>query len=89
VPIARPAIITITLLNTIISWNSFIWPLLIISSGKKRTLSLGLYAFITEGGVRYERLMAAATLVVIPVIILFLGARKYIISGVARGGLKG
>jgi multiple sugar transport system permease protein len=89
VPLGKPAIVTIVLLNTIISWNSFIWPLLVISSNKKRTLSLGLYAFITDGGVRYERLMAAATLVVIPVIILFLAARKHIISGVARGGLKG
>lgn len=89
VPMAKPALFTIALLNAILSWNSFLWPLLIINTRTNRTLPLGLYAFITDGGVRYERLMAAATLVVIPVIILFLFARKNIVNGVARGGLKG
>ena len=89
VPIAKPALFTIALLNAILSWNAFFWPYLIINSSKNRTLPLGLYAFITDGGVRYEKLMAAATIVVIPIIILFLFTRKNIISGVARGGLKG
>lgn len=89
VPIARPSLFTIGLLNAILSWNAFLWPLLIINTRINRTLPLGLYAFITDGGVRYERLMAAATLVVIPIIILFLFARKNIVNGVARGGLKG
>jgi multiple sugar transport system permease protein len=89
VPMARPAISTIMLLNTITAWNSFIWPLLIINTRSNRTLPLGLYSFITEGGVRYERLMAASTMVVIPVILLFLIVRKQIVSGVATGGMKG
>jgi len=89
VPIASPALSTIVLLNAILSWNAFFWPYLIINSSKNRTLPLGLYAFITDGGVRYERLMAAATVVVVPVVILFLFTRKNIVSGVARGGLKG
>jgi len=89
VPIGKPAIVTITLLFSILSWNSFLWPLLVINSRLNRTLPLGLYAFITDGGVRYERLMAAATMVVLPVIILFLFSRKSIVKGVARGGLKG
>lgn len=89
VPIAKPSLFTIALLNTILSWNAFFWPLLIINTRINRTLPLGLYAFITDGGVRYERLMAAATLVVVPIIILFLFTRKNIVSGVARGGLKG
>ncbi len=89
VPIAKPALFTIALLNAILSWNAFFWPYLIVNSKLNRTLPLGLYAFITDGGVRYERLMAAATIVVIPIIILFLFARKNIVAGVARGGLKG
>lgn len=89
VPIAKPALMTIGLLNTITSWNAFLWPLLVVNTRINRTLPLGLYTFITDGGVRYERLMAAATIVVIPVILLFLVARKNIVNGVARGGLKG
>lgn len=89
VPIAKPALFTIALLNAIISWNAFLWPLLIINTRDNRTLPLGLYAFITEGGVRYERLMAASTVVIIPMVVLFFFARRSIVKGVARGGLKG
>ena len=89
VPIAKPSLVTIALLNSISSWNAFLWPLLVINQKVNRTLPLGLYAFITDAGVRYERLMAAATMVVIPIIILFLVARRSIVNGVARGGLKG
>ena len=44
---------------------------------------------MTSSGIRYERLMAAATVVVIPMIILFIAFRKNIVTGVSRGGLKG
>lgn len=89
VPIARPALTTIILLNAIASWNSFMWPMLVINSTANRTLPLGLYTFMTEGGMYFELLMAASTIVVLPIIVLFLFARKQIVGGVARGGLKG
>lgn len=89
VPIAKPAIVTNILLGTITSWNSFLWPMLVTNVQESRTLPFGLYAFMNEAGIRYERLMAGATIVVLPMIILFLFARKSIVSGVARGGIKG
>ena len=89
VPIAKPSLVTIILLNAIASWNSFLWPMLATSSANVRTLPFGLYNFVTEGGARNEVMMAAATIVVLPMLILFLFARKYIVNGVARGGLKG
>ena len=89
VPIAKPSLVTIILLNAIASWNSFLWPMLATSSATVRTLPFGLYNFVTEGGARNEVMMAAATIVVLPMLILFLFARKYIVNGVARGGLKG
>ena len=89
VPIAKPAIVTNVLLGTITSWNSFLWPMLVTNVPESRTLPFGLYAFMHESGIRYERLMAGATIVVLPMIILFLFARKSIVSGVARGGIKG
>lgn len=89
VPMAKPSLITITLLNAIACWNSFLWPMLATNSPAVRTLPFGLYAFVTEGGAKTERMMAAAAIVVIPMILLFLFARKYIVNGVARGGLKG
>ena len=89
VPMARPSLMTIILLNALASWNSFMWPMYVISSKENRTLPWGLQVFTTEAGSYPELLMAASTVVVLPVIILFLFARKYIVRGVARGGLKG
>ena len=89
VPIARPSLVTIILLNALASWNSFMWPLLVIKSDLNRTLPFGLYTFTTEAGANNELLMAASSVVVLPMIILFLIARKQIIRGVARGGIKG
>lgn len=89
VPIAKPSLVTITLLNAIASWNSFLWPSIAIITKNNKTLPFGLYAFMSEGGSRTELLMAASTIVVLPMIILFLFARKQIVNGVARGGLKG
>lgn len=89
VPIAKPSLVTIILLNSIASWNSFLWPSLAIVDKELKTLPFGLYAFISEGGSRTELMMAASTIVVVPMIILFLFARKQIVNGVARGGLKG
>ena len=89
VPIARPSLMTIVLLNAIASWNSFMWPMLVTNTRESYTLTMGLYVFISEDGAVPNMLMAASTIVVLPVIILFLFARKQIINGVARGGVKG
>lgn len=89
VPMARPSLVTIILLNALASWNSFMWPLYIIETTPNRTLPFGLQVFTTEAGSQPNLLMAASTVVVLPVIILFLFARKSIVRGVTRGGLKG
>ena len=88
-PIARPSLITILLLNAMASWNSFMWPKLIIAHDEFRTLPYGLFTFTTEANSHNEIIMAAATMVVLPMLILFLFARKQIVRGVARGGIKG
>lgn len=89
VPIAKPSLVTIILLNAIASWNSFLWPMLAVVDKELRTLPFGLYAFVSEGGAKTELMMAASTMIVIPMIILFIFARKQIVNGVARGGIKG
>ena len=89
VPMAKSSLATIILLNAIATWHSFLWPMIATNSKNVRTLPFGLYAFMTEGGQRNERMMAASTIVVVPMIIVFLFARKYIISGMSRGGIKG
>ena len=76
VPMSRPALVTIGLLDA-------------TNTKEVRTLPFGLYAFMTSSGIRYERLMAASTIVVVPMILLFIFCRKSIVTGVSRGGLKG
>lgn len=89
VPMAMPSLVTILLLNAMASWNSFMWPKLIISNDLSKTLPWALVTFTTEAGSHDEQIMAAATLVILPMLILFLFARKQIVKGVSRGGIKG
>ena len=89
VPIAKPSLVTILLLNTIASWNSYLWTSLTITSDTNRTIPLALSVFMTDAGSNQQLQLAAATVAVLPMIILFIFARKYIVNGVARGGIKG
>ena len=89
VPIAKPSLVTIMMLNAIASWNSFLWPTLVINSDKNRTVPLGLFSFMSEAGSDPKLQLAASTVSILPMVILFLFARRYIVNGVARGGLKG
>jgi multiple sugar transport system permease protein len=89
VPLAKPALITILLLKAIGSWNAFLWPLIVTQSKEMRTLPVGLTSFSTEAGTVYELLMAASTMIILPMIILYIILQKYIIEGVAKAGIKG
>ncbi|HPJ21268.1 MAG TPA: carbohydrate ABC transporter permease [Clostridia bacterium] len=89
VPNAKNALITIGLFNFIASWNAYIWPLLLTNSESKRVLSIGLKYFSGEAGTDYELLMAAGTIVIAPLLVIYLFFRRYIVEGVARSGIKG
>lgn len=89
VPYAKPALISIALLRMINSWNEFLWPLLMVNQPEMRTLPVGLTTFMTEAGEHYQYLMAYASLVIIPIILIYLFLSKYILQGFARQGLKG
>lgn len=89
VPYAKPALISIALLRVVNSWNEFLWPLLMVNTPDKRTLPVGLATFMTEAGAHYHWLMAYATVVILPIIILYILLYKYIIQGFVQGGIKG
>jgi multiple sugar transport system permease protein len=89
VPLAKPALITIAMLKMIYSWNEFLWPLIVTNTPEMRTLPVGLAVFTTEAGSHYHLLMAAATMIILPMIILYIVLQKYIIEGVATSGIKG
>jgi len=89
IPLAKPALITMTLLTVINSWNAFTWPLLVTLTRDTRTLPVGLAMFRSEAGTFFELIMAASVVTVLPMIILFIILQKYVVAGVARSGIKG
>lgn len=89
VPNSINALITIGLFNFISSWNAFIWPLLVTNRVEMRVLSIGLRVFAGEAGSEYHLLMAAGTFVVLPLLVIYMFTRRFIIAGVARSGIKG
>lgn len=91
IPLAKPTLITITILKVIECWNSYVWPRLITDDEKYFLVSNGIQA-IREGGFGRENIpamMAAVVVISLPLIILFLVFRRTIMEGVKRGGTKG
>ena len=88
-PISVPALVTVAILSFYASWNSFQWPFIITSSEAVRPVQVGLYAFQAEAGSHYHLLMAAASFVVAPIVLLYLVGQRYLVQGVARTGIRG
>lgn len=89
VPIARPAIVTVTLLTFINAWNAFLWPLLVTNRDVWRPLMVGLWTFVSEAGPQTHLLMAGSVITILPMIILYFFTQKTFTEGVATSGLKG
>ncbi|MGJ3243694.1 MAG: carbohydrate ABC transporter permease [Opitutales bacterium] len=89
-PLARPALLVVALFQFMATWNDFLGPLIYLTDQDDFTLAVGLQAFQTQGGgTDWHHLMAASTLVVLPVIVLFFLAQKAFIQGIATTGGKG
>ena len=88
-PLSIPALITAGLITFLGSWNAFQWPLIVTSKPDFRPVQVGLSGFRQEAGSSYHLLMAAATFVVAPIVVLFLVAQRYLVQGIARTGIRG
>jgi multiple sugar transport system permease protein len=88
-PLAKPALATLAMLAFLTNWNDFLWPVYVLFSPELQTLPAGLATLQSANAVRYDLLMAGATLASIPVLILFVFLQRFIIEGVARSGVKG
>lgn len=89
IPLSRPALITVAILSFLHHWNDFLGPLIYLSDSTKFTLALGLANFKSEYSVEWGRLMAASTVMLVPVIALFFVAQRHFIQGITMSGLKG
>lgn len=90
-PLAKPAMLTVGLMTFMASWNSLLWPLIILSKPEMQTIPLGLARLaLTQGWVRIEwgPLMAANLLAILPIAVIYAFLQNYFIRGIALSGLK-
>ncbi len=88
-PLSKPAIATLCITSFTFEWNDFMGPLIYLSSQSKKTIQLMLRMFNTQYSSNYAQIMAAATVALIPVLILFIFLQQYFVEGVASTGIKG
>ena len=91
IPLSLPTIISITILKMMGAWNSYMWPRLVANDDAHRLITNGLRNAFNDvsGNTDYPRQMAAVALVSLPLFLVFIFLRKYIMKGVSRSGIKG
>jgi multiple sugar transport system permease protein len=88
-PLSGPALATFGIFAFMASWNAFLWPLLVVSDTELMTLPVGLSNLHGRYVTEWNLVMAGATLSVIPIVIVYLAAQRYVVRGIALSGLKG
>ena len=89
-PLSKPILLVVALFQFIASWNDFLGPLVYLTREDTYTLALGLQFFQSQhGGTYWNYLMAASSLIVLPIIIIYFFAQKAFIEGISLTGLKG
>ena len=89
-PLAKPAVATVSLLTFMSSWTSFVWPLVVIQSTEMRTIPVGLAALQQQAGASdIAQIMAGAVMALVPMFVLFIFLQRYFIESIASSGLKG
>jgi multiple sugar transport system permease protein len=87
-PISRPVLVTVSLFSIIGSWNSFLWPLIVTNSDTMRPIQVGLSYFSQEQGSMWPQLMAASTMVILPLVVVYAFAQRQITESFVSSGLK-
>ncbi len=88
-PLAKPGLATLGIFTFMASWNSFLWPLIVMQRPEWFTLPVGLKTLQDQNLVNYGLLMSGAAVAAIPMIIVFLLFQQYFIKGLTLGGVKG
>jgi ABC-type glycerol-3-phosphate transport system permease component len=88
-PLIKPALAAVAIFTFMQSWNNFMGPLIFLNDERLYPLSLGIYQFRMEHDTEYSMMMAASTLMMVPVLTVFFFAQRYFIQGVTLTGVKG
>ena len=87
-PLCKPVLATLGIFTFMGSWNDFLWPLIVMIGEERYTLPVALANLSGQYATKFGLLMAGAVVVVIPIILIFVLAQKYVIRGIATTGLK-
>jgi ABC-type glycerol-3-phosphate transport system permease component len=88
-PLARPGLIVLLLFQFIGTYKAFFWPLIMLRSQAKYTLPVGMLFFESSRGTEPQLVMAAVTMTIVPLIIVFVVLQKYLVKGIQLGAVKG
>jgi len=88
-PLAKPAVATLAIFMFMRSWNNFIWPLIVLRSGERYTLPVGVATLQGEFATDVGLIMAGAAVAAVPMIVFFLLFQRYFLDGIRVGALKG
>jgi multiple sugar transport system permease protein len=89
VPLVRPALSVLAIFAFLGSWNSFLWPLIILNSSDKWTIPIGIAGFTTQTGTQWELLMAACVMTIAPVVIVVAVAQRQLVAAIGAGAFGG
>lgn len=87
-PLAKPPMVTLGIFTFLGTWNSFVWPLIVTNDKDLRMIQVGLAYFNSEAGTRWGPLMAASTLTILPLVVLYFLAQKQFVESQATTGMK-
>lgn len=88
-PLARPALGAIIVLQTIVAWNEYFLPLLVLNQDSMWPLTLGIMQFQGQYGSDWGRIMAFVSLLIVPAVLFYIFTQRYIVTGLTGGELKG
>lgn len=88
-PISKPGIVSAALLSAVYVWNDFLVSSTFTTKNELRMLSIGLYNYISQYGIQWGKLMAAVTISIVPIVILFVLLQRHFVEGMAAGAVKG
>lgn len=87
-PMSKPAISAVTVFSFLGSWDSFLWPMVVVTKSSLRTVPLGISLFFTEYSTQYNQALAVAIMVMVPVLVLYTILQNQFVEGMTRSGLK-
>lgn len=87
-PLVKPGLLTLAIITLMNNWNDLLYPMMLTSNPQMRTLSAGLALFTGENVFSYGPILAGTVISIIPLLVAYIFAQKYFISGVAMSGMK-